>query len=139
MESVSEVADYLNLDRALVAKVMEFLLKKQLIAKSKQGFSLGPRVTHLEHDSPFVMRHRMNWRIQGLKSMENQRSNDLFYSGLMALSEDSAQKIRKELVSLIENATKGAAKSDSEILRCLNIDWFGIGAEVISENAKNRS
>lgn len=58
--------------------------------------------------------------------MEKAAESDLYYTGPMALSHDAADKIRKLLVELVEKATKTAASSDSEVLRCLTIDWFKI-------------
>ncbi|KYG64102.1 hypothetical protein AZI86_14980 [Bdellovibrio bacteriovorus] len=127
LRTVAEIADHLSLDRSLVAKVVDFLLEKNLIVKAKHGMELGPQVTHLGHDSPFVMRHRMNWRVQGLKSMENQSDEDLFYSGPMVLSDIAAKKIRKVLINAIETATKEVTNANSETLRCLNVDWFRVG------------
>lgn len=58
--------------------------------------------------------------------MEKITDEDLYYTGPMALSNEAATEIRKKLVDLVEKATRIAAPSDSEILRCLNIDWFKI-------------
>lgn len=127
LRTVAAIADHLSIERSIVAKVIEFLIEKKLIVKGKHGIELGPQVTHLGHDSPFVMRHRMNWRIQGLKSMENQSDEDLFYSGPMVLSNVAVKKIRKVLINAIETATKEATNADSETLHCLNVDWFRVG------------
>ncbi len=132
LKTVSAIADHLNLDRLVVAQVVEFLLKHKLIVGAEGSFDLGPRVTHIGHDSPFVSRHHMNWRIKGLQAIENRQNQDLFYSGPMALSENAVDGIRKKLLKLVEEATRLAADSDSEVLRCLNIDWFGVGKKTPS-------
>ncbi len=125
--TVSAIADHLKLDRPLIARVVEFLLKYKLIVEEKGGLDMGPQVTHVGHDSPFVNRHHTNWRLKSLQAMENIGDLDLFYTGPMALSEEATKEIRKMLVDLVEKSTKKAANSDSEVLRCLNIDWFGVG------------
>jgi uncharacterized protein (TIGR02147 family) len=126
MGSVSAIADYLNLDRALVSRVFEFLLKHKLIVEKKNGLEMGPQVTHVGHDSPFVNRHHTNWRLKGLQAMEKSHVENLFYTGPMALSFGAAKQIRRDLIELIEQATKVASKSDSETLKCLTIDWFNV-------------
>lgn len=125
--TVSAIADHLKLDRPLIAKVVEFLLRHKLIVQDQVGMKMGPQVTHVGHDSPFVNRHHTNWRLKSLQAMENITDLDLYYTGPMALSENAANEIRKLLVDLVEKSTKKAANSDSEVLRCLNIDWFGVG------------
>jgi len=120
------IADHLGLERSLVSQVLEFLLENQLVVGKEKKFDIGPQVTHVGHDSPFVNRHHSNWRLQSLKAMDKSRKDDLFYTGPMALSKSAANKIRKLVVELIEKSTKEASESDSEALRCLAIDWFEV-------------
>lgn len=126
LESVSAIAEHLNLDRGLVAKVVDFLLAHKLIVEKDGKLDIGPQVTHVGHDSPFVFRHHTNWRLKSLQVMEKATESDLYYTGPMALSQEAADKIRKLLIELVERATKTAAPSKSEVLRCLTIDWFKI-------------
>lgn len=125
--SVSALANYLDLDRALVSRIIDFLLKNKLIVTHKNGFDMGPSVTHTGHDSPYVNRHHVNWRLQALKSMESTNDNNLFYTGPMVLSDSLAKEIRKTLIDLIDKTTKKVGPSASESLKCLNIDWFSVG------------
>lgn len=127
LNSISMLADHLRLDRILVSKVLEFLKFNKLIVTKEKWFDIGPRVTHVGHDSPFVTQHHSNWRIKGLQKMEVQDQPDLFYTGPMALSKEDTVEIRKLLVDLISKSTRIASQSDSETLQCLNIDWFKVG------------
>ncbi|HVK61069.1 MAG TPA: TIGR02147 family protein [Bdellovibrionales bacterium] len=126
LESAGAIAEYLHLDRALVVKIIDFLGKHGLVIEKNGSLKIGPSITHVGHDSPFVGRHHTNWRLKGIQAQEKSNTADMFYSGPMALSEDAAEKIRKLLIETIEKSTKAAATSDSEVLRCLNIDWFAI-------------
>jgi hypothetical protein len=124
--SATALASHLKLDRALVAKAVDFLLRNGLLMRKNGQLDLGPRVTHVGHDSPFVNRHHTNWRILGLQKLPATKRDDLFYTGPMALSKEAAAEIRAGLVELIERATTQASQSRSETLRCLTIDWFGL-------------
>lgn len=124
LNSVDAISQYFNLDRALVGKVLEFLLKNKLIVETKSGFDLGPQVTHVGFDSPYVNRHHLNWRLKALQAMENSADNQLFYTGPMALSKEAANEIHKMLIEFIQQTISKAADSNSEVLRCLNFDWF---------------
>jgi uncharacterized protein (TIGR02147 family) len=126
LSSAVAIADHLGLERSLATKVIAFLLENQLIVERNDKFDLGPQVTHVGHDSPFVNRHHSNWRLQGLKAMERTAEDEIFYTGPMALSHEAANEIRKDIVGLIERSTKRAAESKSERLSCLNVDWFRI-------------
>jgi uncharacterized protein (TIGR02147 family) len=120
----TSIAEYLRLERSLVSKVIQFLLEHHLIVEKDGKFDLGPQVTHVGHDSPFVNRHHANWRLKGLQAMESQSDRQLFYTGPMALSRKAADDIRSQLLALIERSTKTASESTSEVLACLNVDWF---------------
>ena len=41
-------------------------------------------------------------------------------------SQDFAKEISDLIVSLLERTTETAAASPSQVLRCLNIDWFEV-------------
>jgi uncharacterized protein (TIGR02147 family) len=123
----SSIAEYLDLPRPLVAKVLQFLLDHKLVTEKDGKFDMGPQVTHVGSDSPLVARHHNNWRIQGLRAIERQHDFDLFYSGPMAVSREFSTELKSKLIELIETSTKKAAKSNSETLQCLNIDWFQVG------------
>lgn len=124
LHSIPALADFLGLDRAIVARVVDFLLNHKLLIEQNGRLNIGPQVTHVGHDSPFVNRHHLNWRLRGMQSIDQVAEDDLFYTGPMALSKNAANEIRKLLVEVVEKSTKKAATSDSEVLRCLNIDWF---------------
>lgn len=126
LSTTNAIADHLGIERSTVNQVIEFLMKNQLITGKENNYNLGPSVTHVGHDSPFVNRHHNNWRLQGMHAMDKSRKEDLFYSGPMALSNSAAQKIRKLVLDLVEKSTKTASESESETLRCLSIDWFEI-------------
>lgn len=126
LSSASSIADYLNLDELLVARVINFLLKHKLVIEKDGQFDLGPQVTHIGHDSPLVNRHHYNWRLKSLQTMEKSNELNLHYTGPMALSQEASKKIRKQILEFVEKSTKIAANSPSETLRCLNIDWYDV-------------
>lgn len=61
-----------------------------------------------------------------MTKMDAVSSEELFYTGPMALSRQTMVEVRKKLVQLIENVTKDVIASESETLACLNLDWFKI-------------
>lgn len=129
--NASAIADHLKLERSTVTQVLEFLDKHKLIIEKDGKYNLGPQVTHIGSDSPLVTRHHTNWRMKGLQAMEKPAPADLYYTGPMALSKEAAVGIRKLLIELVEKSTKMAAASDSEVLKCLNIDWFDVGRDSV--------
>lgn len=124
--SIDALAQKFNLPRPLVRKTMDFLLANGLCIETKNGFEIGPRVTHLESTSPLVTRHHSNWRLKGIERMNAFDSEELFYSGPMTISFSLQQEIRKRLVQLIQENIKLLKNCPDETLMCLNIDWFKV-------------
>lgn len=56
--------------------------------------------------------------------MELRRDEDLFFTQPMALSHAAAEKMRLMIPGIIEELHSIAGPSESETVRCINIDWF---------------
>lgn len=108
-------------------KVLDFLIREGLVTQKSKKLNLGARRTHLPADSPLVTKHHQNWRLHGFQKMVMSDSENLFYTGPMALSQEVADRIREELPALIEKINKMVMSApSSDVARCLNIDWFEI-------------
>lgn len=122
--SVQLLSERLKISPQQLSKIMEFLTQNQLLILENKKIKIGPQRTHLENDSPFVIKHHQNWRLKSMTEMSNQKENDLFYTAPMSLSEDLAEKIRSQFLEFIKEIVKDVGPSKSETVRCLNIDWF---------------
>lgn len=118
------LATRLNLPRNHVQKVLDFLISHSLLIEEKNKLKLGPSRTYLPTSSPLIGRHLQNWHIQATSKMNHTRDEDFFYSGPMALSQEVADWVRQELPAFVQGITAKVIPSKSEVVRCLNIDWF---------------
>ncbi len=118
IQNSKDLSNRLNVPLNLVNSIVNLCIIKD------KKLTFGPFRTHIEKDSPFVVKHHQNWRIQGFRSMEMRRDEDLFYTQPMALSLEAAEKIRLMLPGIIEEIGIISGPSNSEVVRCLNIDWF---------------
>jgi len=124
-QSVDAIAERLALPRPIIARVIEFLLEAGLCRTGDQGgITYGPSWTHVGSDSRLVNKHHQNWRLRALTRMEAGRDEDLFFTSPMSLSHEVAKEIRDMLPTVIEGVQKRVGPSESETVRCLNIDWF---------------
>ncbi len=123
---IPQIAEKLKLDPALVREVIEFLVENGLCVKQGDGYSMGPQRTHLPSDSPLLKTRQISWRLKGFERMGIKTEDDLFFTAPMALSKAAKDEIHNELKKMVIAATDVAAKSESEVLNCLNIDWFEI-------------
>lgn len=121
---IDSLAKRLHVSRAQAARVIEFLLESGILVRSDSRLEIGAKHTFLPRESPFVSKHHQNWRLQGFQKMNRQLSDDFFYTAPMSLSAETALQIRKELPNFIEKIMKWVGPSPSEIVRCLNVDFF---------------
>jgi uncharacterized protein (TIGR02147 family) len=124
VNNVQTIADRLHLPRPQVQKVIEFLMLEGLVTEKAHKLEPGVRSTYLKASSPLVPKHHQNWRIAGFQKMVLSDTDNFFYTGPYSLSREVADKIRQELPSFVERIRKDVLPSESETVRCLNIDWF---------------
>ncbi len=123
-QNLDELAQRMKLDKSKVQSIIQFLLDYQLLVKVGDKLVVGSQKTHLENTSPWVAKHHQNWRIKAIENMQNGREADLFYSAPMSLSKEVAEKIRQQIPEFIRQIIEDVGPSESEVVRCLNIDWF---------------
>lgn len=124
MNTADEISKRLNIPLGRTNEVINFLIEKNLCALKDNKLTYGTYRTHIGKDSPFVVKHHQNWRLQGFRAMELRRDEDLFFTQPMALSIEAAEKIRFMLPGIIEQIHGISGPSESEVVRCLSIDWY---------------
>lgn len=122
--SVDEIAARLRLPAPMVGRVLAFLIETGILINKGGHYEIGAKSTYTGPDSPLVVKHHQNWRIQGFNRMPYQDKKDFFFTSAMSLSEEVAERIRAELPNFIEKISAWVGPSPSEVVRCLNIDWF---------------
>lgn len=123
--TVDALSSRLGLPRALVAGAIEFLVTEGLCRINEGGaIEVGPQRTFVPAGSPLVERHHQNWRLHGFTKMKLKRSEDLFLTIPMSLSVADAEKLRALLPSWFQEVNKIIGPSESQTVRCLNLDFF---------------
>lgn len=125
--SVSLLAEFLDLPLARVAEVRKFLLDTGLLKTEGAKVKLGPSTTHLPATDPLVNRLHQNWREQAIARMRNARAlsdQELFVTIPCTVSTQALEKIRGEILRLLETITSEIDQAHEETLACVNIDLF---------------
>ncbi len=119
-----EIAKRLHLEKNLVEKVIDFLVDHKLCIKQSGRLKMGPTSTHLGTSSLLLSKHHQNWRLQGFNKMILNDNSNLFFTGPMVLSQEVADEIRRQLPEIIQQILAKVHPSKSEVVRCLNLDWY---------------
>jgi len=126
-QSAAEISKKLGLELSLVNKVVEFLVENGLCVRKSEGLRPGPQMTHLESESPLVVRHHGNWRVKAMERHPVLRAEqELAYTAAMTLSVSDVGKIRALLADLVQKTDEVVGPSASEKLYCLCLDWFEV-------------
>jgi uncharacterized protein (TIGR02147 family) len=123
-QPVESIAARFRLPANSVNRAIDFLVNEGLCVLENGRLRMGPQVTHLDANSPYIKSRQIQWRTKGFEQMESIPPDELFYTGPMVLGRTDIAIVRKRLVSLIQEVTDMVRKSPNEELACLNIDWF---------------
>ncbi len=123
-QTIEDIADHLHLPHAVVNRVVQFLIENQLCNLKNEKIVHGPAFTYIPPDSPLVVKHHQNWRLQGFAQMDRFSDSNYFLTSPLSLSQKAADEVLKRLQDFVEQALKISGPSVSEKTACLNIDWF---------------
>ena len=124
VNSADQIAQRLSVPKNQVLKVLDYLIKNQIVIQKSGKLSMGPAHTYLAPEDPLAHRHMQNWRQLAFQKMNFSNDENFFYTGQYALSKEVATEVRKQLPDFIEAILKKVKPSKSETVQCLNIDYF---------------
>lgn len=122
--TIDSLSERFGISRTKMSDLIKFLVEEGLCQSQSGTITVGPQKTHVPADSPFVFSHHRNWRLKAIESMREKKDSDLFYTGPMSLSADLAAEVRQRIPTFLDQLYKELGPSKSEVVRCLNIDWF---------------
>jgi len=123
--TIEKLANHLKLSRAKIIEALDFLVKTGLCVEDGAVYRPGPSRTHIERDSFLVANHHENWRMQGLKCLDQiNHEDEMFFTFPMSISKETALKLRERIINFIAETNKLVEPSKSEQGICLNIDYF---------------
>lgn len=120
------ICDRMKLPPSKIRKILEFLIKINMVVEKDGKFSPGTTFTHVGRDSAFVVQHHTNWRVKAIEKIESLNEEELMYSLNVSLSREDFKKLREELVQVIQNFLKVIKDSPAEDAAQFNLDFFWI-------------
>jgi uncharacterized protein (TIGR02147 family) len=132
LTSIDDGADFnficqrIKLPPAKVRKILDFLIRIQMVIEKNGKFSPGTTMTHVGRDSAFVVQHHTNWRVKSIEKIESLTEEELMYSLNVSLSRKDFKLLREELVQVIQSFLKVIKDSPAEDVAQFNLDFFWI-------------
>lgn len=124
LQTLEALEKHFRLALPQIIAALEFLTEHRLIEQSRGRFRVLKPVLHLGKESNMLMQHHSQWRLKSIEALSGKKSGDLFYSGIMSLSQEDFDWLRERLSQLLEEAITRIQASKNETLAVLNFDWF---------------
>lgn len=123
------IAKHLQLPIKIVNETLDFLVSHELCIEKNGHYEMGPKKTHLESDSPFIDRHRINWRLKSIEQFNKTSKEELIFTAPLTINKKDIPKIRSLLIELIDKVRAAVDNTSPETIACLNIDWIELFKE----------
>jgi uncharacterized protein (TIGR02147 family) len=123
-QSLSEISDYFQISREKTEEILNFLVKTGVCYFEDGFYKMGKTIIHVPDESPFVVKHHMNWRLKAMQKMDTRSKQDIFFTSPMSLSKADRKKVREIFAHAIQRTLEICKDSPAEEVICLNIDFF---------------
>ncbi len=120
------LARALEIPEAALKTKLEFLEKCGLASLAADKWKPGQQRIHLGGDSPLVSKHHLNWRVYGMRALDDASDQDLHYTSVVTLSRADAERLKALWVDAMDRHNKLVEPSPEEVCYVLVLDFFGI-------------
>jgi uncharacterized protein (TIGR02147 family) len=125
-QMLDPISEHLGLSKKQVREILDFLVRTGLCTELHSKFSMSEKNTHVEAQSPFVVRHHLNWRMKALQKVESLSPRELAFTAPVSISEKDFAKVREILLDAIQRIGKIVEQSPAEEVGFLTLDWMKI-------------
>lgn len=127
LNTKAALANYFGISQARCSEVLEYMKKMSLVENDGEKYNVTSKRIHLGSDSPMLLKHHINWRLQAIQSIEKQNTQtDLHYSSVVSLSSSDVQKVKSILVKTIDETKQIIHASKEEELHSFCLDFFKV-------------
>lgn len=120
------IALALKIPENVIGRVLLFLIQSNILKDEKGLLKPGVTQVHLNRESPLIRQHHTNWRIAAIQSLMNDNRTDIHYSTVSTLSKVDAEKLRSEMLQLIERYVETVKPSEEEVMYGFNLDFYNL-------------
>ena len=122
---LEEIIERFELSRPKALKIINFLLSSGLLTQEADKYKMGTLSTHVESNSPHLLRHSANWRLKAIQYSQDLNDDELMFTSPVSLSKNDFEILREKMVLLIKDFLETVKLSPEEEIACFNLDFFG--------------
>ena len=120
------ISSQLGLSISKTNEILDFLVSTGLADQRGDQYFTGQAQIHLGNDSKLIVRHHTNWRLRAMHSLDQEKKEDLHYSGVFSLAASDVTKIKSMVVRYVEEIVSVVKTSKEEKLAAFCVDFFGL-------------
>lgn len=114
-------------DGQIQEAALQFLLEKGVLLEQDLKLQIGSRQIYVGRESTFLRNHLINWRSKSIEQIRDHNDpEDLYFSSPVAVSHADRKVIAQKIRELLQEFKTVSDPSASEIVCCLNMDWFAV-------------
>lgn len=124
--TLHEISERFQIPRTRALEILSFLIDADLAVEKDGKYHMGVSRTMLEHGSPHLPRHHMNWRAKSIQKCDRVDEKELMFTFPFSIAKKDFSKIRAEFLELLNKVSATVKETDPEDVACLNVDLFWI-------------
>lgn len=126
LQTRKSLREYLRLEASEIDPVIDFLIQHRVLVESHGRLKQGSTRIHLPKESPFLMKHHMNWRVKAIQSLDSEKPEDLHYSLVISLSKKDVVKMKEIVLEAVQKTDRLLKETGDEVVYSLCMDWFKV-------------
>lgn len=123
-QTVPAIATKLQITPAIAMKMLKDLVDMKVVTKEKDKYIHAGSDVYIPHDKPQIHSHHFNWRMRAVE--RTMIKEDIHYTNIFSISKKDVEKIREQIVKLIEDQRKSVRASGTEVAYAFCCDFFGL-------------
>lgn len=124
LQTVEAIGERLALSPAIVESVLDRLAERGYVQWNGRSWSFLAFDQHVARESMYSVFHHANWRNRAILDSQDPNRDSVHYTVVQSLSRQDYQRIKQEVLNLIQKTAEIARPSKEEDLMCLSCDLF---------------
>jgi uncharacterized protein (TIGR02147 family) len=125
-QTPNSISEALGISLKKTSQILEFLKAHGLITESSGKLISTSKYLFIDKNSPFIIQHHTNWKMQSLQNARKNDSSDLHLSMTVTLSEKDSKLLQRRISEFIEEISETIKVSNEEKLMAIGIDFFHV-------------
>ncbi len=120
------ISEAFGISMKKTSNILEFLKTNGLITEHAGRLIPTSKYLFIDKESPFILQHHTNWRLQALQNVRSGENTDLHLSMVVTMSEKDSKQLQRRISEFIEEISETIKKSPEEKLMAIGIDFFQV-------------